>query len=122
MTEKGIKVTVDIYAPLVAKIEAVATEYSGKYLLDGDVCKRVLTVYDKFRKFVHQNDGSIKSTDIINPKWSVFVAELPSVDLYRDGLDLFSELLGMVDMFDVSTAKSGDLSIKVGVSGLWKAV
>lgn len=122
MTEKGIKVTVDISAPLVAKIEAVATEYSGKYLLDGDVCKRVLTVYDKFRKFVHQNDGGIKSTDIINPKWSVFVAELPSVDLYRDGLDLFSELLGMVDMFDVSTAKSGDLSIKVGVSGLWKAV
>lgn len=122
MAEKSINVVVDISAPLMAKIEAAATEYSGKYLLDGDVCKRVLTVYDKFRKFVHQNDGGIKSTDVINTKMSVFVAELPSVDLYREGLELFSDLLGIVDMFDVSTTKDGDLSIKIGVTGLWKAV
>ncbi len=122
MTEKSIDVVVDFSAPLAAKIEAAATEYSGKYLLDGDVCKRVLIVYHKFRKFVHQNDGGIKSTDVVNTEMSVLAAELPSVDLYREGLELFSDLLGMVDMFDVSTTKNGDLSIKIGVAGLWKAV
>ena len=45
MSEKNFTVTVDIAAPVVTKIEAVATQYEGKYALNEDVYKRVLKVY-----------------------------------------------------------------------------
>lgn len=122
MSEKNFTVTVDIAAPVATKIEAVAAEYEGKYIMDNEVCKRVLNTYKKFRKFALQNDGGIKSTDVYGVDKVKIVAEVPAVDLFRDGLDLFSELLAIVDSIDVSASKSGDLIIEVSVAGLWKAV
>ena len=122
MSEKNFTVTVDIAAPVAAKIEAVAAQYEGKYTLDEDVYKCVLKVYKKFRKFALQNEGGIKSTDVCGADKVKIVAEVPAVDLFREGLDLFTELLAMVDSIDVSVSKDGDLIIEVGVAGLWKAV
>lgn len=122
MSEKNFTVTVDIAAPVATKIEAVAAEYEGKYTMNNEVYKRLLSTYKKFRKFALQNDGGIKSTDIYGVDKVKIVAEVPAVDLFREGLDLFSELLAMVDSIDVSASKSGDLIIEVSVAGLWKAV
>lgn len=122
MSEKNFTVTVDIAAPVAAKIEAAATQYEGKYTLNEDVYKCVLKAYKKFRKFALQNDGGIKSTDVYGTDKVKIVAEVPVVDLFREGLDLFTELLAMVDSIDVSASKSGDLIIEVSVAGLWKAV
>lgn len=122
MPEKDFTVTVDIAAPVAAKIESVATEYKDKYVLDEMIYGKVLDVYRKFKKFTVQNDGGIKNMDIRNVSVVRFSAEVPSVDLFREGLDLFSSLLTMVDSIDVSTSKDGDLAIDVCVAGLWKAV
>lgn len=122
MSEKNFTVTVDIAAPVVTKIEAVAMQYEGKYALNEDVYKRVLKVYKKFRKFALQNDGGVKSTDVHGTDKVKIVAEVPAVDLFREGLDLFTEMLAMVDSIDVSASKDGDLIIEVSVAGLWKAV
>lgn len=122
MSEKNFTVTVDIAAPVAAKIEAVAAEYEGKYAMNNEVYKRVLNTYKKFRKFALQNDGGIKNTDVCGVDKVKIMAEVPAVDLFREGLDLFSELLAMVDSIDVSASKSGDLIIEVSVAGLWKAV
>lgn len=122
MYEENFTVTIDIAAPVAAKIEAVAAEYNGKYVLNDEVYDHVLNVYRKFRKFVVQNDGGIKNIDVHSVDNVKIVAEVPDVDLYREGLDLFSELLAMVDSMDVSVSKSGDLIIEVSVAGLWKAV
>ena len=122
MYEENFTVTIDIAAPVAAKIEAVAAEYNGKYVLNDEVYDHVLNVYRKFRKFVVQNDGGIKNIDVHSVDKVKIVAEVPDVDLYREGLDLFSELLAMVDSMDVSVSKSGDLIIEVSVAGLWKAV
>ena len=122
MPEKDFTVTVDIAAPVAEKIESVATEYKDKYVLDEMIYGKVLDVYRKFKKFTVQNDGGIKNMDIRNVSVVRFSAEVPSVDLFREGLDLFSSLLTMVDSIDVSTSKDGDLAIDVCVAGLWKAV
>ena len=122
MTETNFRVIVDVAAPVATKIEAVAAEYKGKYVMNNEVCKRVLNTYKKFRKFALQNDGGIKNTDVYGVDKVKIVAEVPAVDLFREGLDLFSELLAMVDSIDVSASKSGDLIIEVSVAGLWKAV
>jgi len=45
MSEKNFTVTVDIAAPVAAKIEAVAAEYEGKYTMNNEVYKRVLNTY-----------------------------------------------------------------------------
>lgn len=110
-----ISVTVDTAAPLIAKIEAAGQT------VNEEIYKNSLSVYRKFRKVVLQNDGDIKATDIIDGSVKI-VAEVPMMDLYREGLGLFSELLTMVDSIDISTAKNGDLTIEVIVANLWKAV
>ncbi len=122
MPERNFKVTVDITAPVTAKIEVVAAEYAGKYALNEEVYKRVMNIYKKFRKFALQNDGGIKTTDVCEMDKVKIVAEVPSVDLFREGLDLFSELLALADSVDVFASKDGYLIIEVGVEGLWKAV
>ena len=122
MSEKDFTVTVDIAAPVAAKIEAAAAEYDGKYVLDNAVYRRVLDTYKKFRKFALRNDGGIKSADVIGVDKVKIVAEVPAVDLFREGLEVFSELLAMVDSIDISASKSGDLIIEVSVAKLWKAV
>ena len=112
---ENISVTVDVAAPLIAKIEA------ADRTVNEAVYKNALAVYRKFRKVVLQNDGDIKSMGVVDGTVKI-VAEVPTMDLFREGLILFSELLTMVDSIDISTAKSGDLTIEVGVTNLWKAV
>lgn len=102
--------------------ENAAAERSKAYVLDVNICKKVLAVYDNFRAFIHQNGGGIVLADVNDKKGAVFVGEVPDVDLYREGLERFCELLGMIDTFDVSVTESGSLSIGVSVLGLWKAV
>lgn len=122
MPEKKFTVTVDIAAPIATRIEDAAAEYEGKYILDECVYKRFLSVYRKFRKFALQNDGGIENTDVYGVDKVKIASKVPAVDLFREGLDLFSELLTMVDSIDISTSDSGDLVIEVGVAGFWKAV
>lgn len=122
MSEESFAVAVNTAALVAAKIKATATEYEGKYVLSDEVYKRVLDTYKMFRKFALQNDGGIKNIDVSGIDNVKIVAEVPAVDLFREGLTLFSELLAAVDFIDVSTSESGDLVIEVGVAGLWRAV
>lgn len=112
---ENISVTIDTAAPLIAKIESFGRA------VNEDVYKNSLGVYRKFRKIVLQNGGDIKTTGVLDDTVKI-VAEVPDMDLFREGLTLFSELLTMVDSIDISTTKDGDLSIEVGVANLWKAV
>ncbi len=122
MSEENFAVAINTAALVAAKIKATVTEYEGKYVLDDEVYKRVLGTYKMFRKFALQNDGGIKNVDVRGADKAKIVAEVPAVDLFRDGLVLFTELLAMVDFIDVSASRDGGLIIKVCVAGLWKAV
>jgi len=112
---ENISVTIDTAAPLIAKIESFGRA------VNEDVYTNSLNVYRKFRKVALQNDGGIRLADVVSDTVKI-VAEVPNIDLFREGLTLFSELLTMVDSIDISTTKDGDLSIEVGVANLWKAV
>jgi len=112
---ENISVTIDTAAPLIAKIESFGRA------VNEDVYKNSLSVYRKFRKIILQNGGDIKTAGVLDHTVNI-AAEVPDMDLFREGLTLFSELLTMVDSIDISTTKDGDLSIEVGVANLWKAV
>lgn len=122
MSEEDFAVAINTAALVAAKIKATATEYEGKYVLDDEVYKRALNTYKMFRKFAIQNDGGIKNVDVGGTDKVKIVAEVSAVDLFRDRLVLFSELLAMVDFIDVFASRDGGLIIEVGVAGLWKAV
>lgn len=122
MSEENFKVTIDAAAPVAAVIRTAATEYKGKYTLNDEAYNRFLNAYKRFIKFALQNDGGFKSIDVYGVDKAKIVAKVPSVDLFRDGLDMFLELLTMIDSIDVSVSKDDDLIIEIGVEGLWKAV
>jgi len=122
MMDEKIKVTIDAAAIVAAKIKTVAKEYDGRYALNDEAYRCVLSAYKKLRKIALMNDGDIKSIDIKAAEAAKITAEVPEADLYREGLDLFSELLAIVDSFDVSASENEGLIIEIGVTGLWKAV
>ena len=103
-------------------VGAIAAEYDGVYRPDADVYKRVLEVLKRFERFALQNDGRIKNVDIKVASDVKIVAEVPCVDLFRDGLKQFSEALGMIDCIEVSVSNDGYLIVEDGVADLWKAV
>lgn len=121
MSDKNNSTVAGIIAPLIAKIEEATYEKNNQYKLDDDSYNRILDVYQKIRKFALQNDGGIKNIDITSDTVKI-VTEVPSVDLFREGLNLFSELLTMVDSIDVSANKNGYLFVEIGVSIIWRAV
>ena len=122
MSKENITVKIDTAAPVAAKIESVAAEYNGKYKVNDDVYNRFIDVYRKFRKFAVQNDGGIRSVDVRNVERAKIVAEVPDVDSYKEGLSLFSTLLGEIDSMDIHATGGEYLVVEVGVAGLWKAV
>ena len=122
MSKENITVKIDTAAPVAAKIESVAAEYNGNYKVNDDAYNRFIDVYRKFRKFAVQNDGGIRTVDVRNVERAKIVAEVPDVDSYKEGLSLFSTLLGEIDSMDIHATGGEYLVVEVGVAGLWKAV
>lgn len=119
--EDGTIIIVDTAAPVAAAVEAKAKKLEGKFEVDNDAYNRVLSAYKILKKFATQNDGSPKFVDTSSTEAVKLIVEVPDVDLYRDRLKSFCELLSMVDSFDVSV--SDDLlRIEVCIAGVWKAV
>lgn len=122
MPEKNFSPSIDVAAPIAEKIEAVAAAYRGRYALNKDVYNRILYVYKMLRKIALQNDGGIKDVKVDTVDRTIITVEVPSMDLFREELAAFSELLGMINSLDVSASSGELLSISVGITGLWKAV
>lgn len=59
---------------------------------------------------------------IAHPNHAVFTATIFLADMVSEQLELLSELLGMVDMFNISQTAEDEVTIKIGGPGLWKAV
>lgn len=107
---------------MAAEIESTAAKCAGRFVADGDVCKRILNVCEVLKRIAMLNDGSLKSVDMTPGENVVIFAEVPDMDLYQEGLSLFSDLLAMVDYLDIYAISDEEVVIKVGVAGLWKAV
>jgi len=105
------------------KVKEISSKTDGIYVLDIDNYKRLCIVYSELRKFSLQNDGGIADIQMEpTTEFAKISVVVPTVDLYRDGLEQFINLLSMIDALDVSTTEDGFLMIGAAVSGVWKAV
>lgn len=108
---------------LSIKVEEKNMELSGICVLNIHNYRRLIKSYDLLKKLALLNDGGVVSVSIEhNAEYAEVDIEVPSIELYKEGLEQFCELLGLVDLINVSNTGNDSVLIKVGVSGLWEAV
>lgn len=107
---------------LAKKVEEKNMELRGVYAVNGESYRRFASAYAAAKKFALLNDGGISGISMEpDAEFASISIEAPSVELYREGMELFGELLELVDAVDVSGVRGEYLKLKVGVKGLWEA-
>lgn len=122
MMENNTVVPFDVVSRLEIEIQDAAKLYEGKYELDEEAHERALDVYRCLRWIADQNGGAVEWANIIDFERITFQAEVASVDLYKESLEKFLDLLGKIDHIYVLSSKEDIVTIEVSVNGLWKAV
>ena len=112
----------NVLAPVVSNVEVAAAKYEGKYVLDVNAYQRVLDLYQNFNDLVDQNDGKIQTIRVDDLEAVRFTALVPSMDLFRESLSAFLEMLTMISSIDISGYNEDYLSVEIGTAGIWKAV
>lgn len=84
------------------------------FTVDGEAWNLVSDVHQAFRKIVSFNNGDIKTVGVHADVVKI-AAEIPNMDLFRDRLDAFMELLEIVDSFDVTATNADTLIVEIGV-------
>lgn len=122
MCEKETNVTIDMVAPVVARVEAAAREFEGKYTLNEDVYQKLLEVFRSLSELAEHSDDYVRFADVKNTELATLTAESDCFDFNREDLALFLDMLSLVDSFDAITTEDCSARISFGMRGLWKAV
>lgn len=108
---------------LALKVEENKKKFEGMYVVNPENYQRFVDVYTYFRIFAEENDGELKHLDIDPASIHADVSiDVPMVDLSKDSLRGFADILSKVDAFDITTTESDSLLIDAGVNYVWKAV
>lgn len=105
------------------RIEEKCAEVNGKYVVNEHNLESLCKVYDFFRSVSDEEDGKIEILDIRPESGCVIVSvEVSSVDLHRDGMANFVDILQYVNTIDIASTKPDGIVIRVGVKDVWEAV
>ena len=108
---------------LAHRIEAECAKFKGKYEASVTKLEQLDKVYGFLCYLVKCEDGEIKCLDV-NPESNCasIAIEVPLVDLHKDEMKQFIDILQYVDTFDVKTTVDEALLISVGISNVWEVV
>lgn len=120
MIEQNPHVSIDVTAPVVARVEAAARKFAGQYTIETSAYQRLLEIYCVLCELAEHSDGYVRFADVNNTELAVLTAEAPCFDFGRDDMALLSNLLTLVDHFDAVTSQDGAVLLSVGVAGLWR--
>lgn len=106
---------------LAAQIEEKCSAYCGKYVVNERNMGRFGLVYDFFSRLASDNDGEIVRLNIDPESINASVEiDVPPLDLYRDGLNEFVDVLQHVDALDISQSDSDGVIIGATVNQTWE--
>ena len=110
-------------AELAAKVEEKHMELDGACVLNIRSYQKFIKVYDLLKKLALLNDGGVASLSMEHDaEYAEISIEVPSIDLYKDGLHQFCGLLELVDLLDITNTGNDSVLIKTGIKDLWEAV
>lgn len=117
------KETLEFVRDLALKVEEKRKKFEGTYIMNPDNYKRFVEVYTYFRIFAEENEGKLKHLDIAPESIHADVSvEVPIVDLFKDSLHGFVDILSKVDVFGITPTTTDSLLIDASVNYVWKAV
>lgn len=119
----GERETFEFVKDLALKVEENKKKFEGMYVVDPEKYQRFVEVYTYFRIFAEENDGKLKHLDIAPTSIHADVSiDVPIVDLFKDSLLGFTDILSKVDVFGITPTASDSLLIDASVNYVWKAV
>lgn len=117
------KETFEFVRDLALKVEEKKKKFEGAYIVAPENYQRFVEVYTYFRIFAEKNDGKLSHLDIAPTSVHADVSiDVPIVDLSKDSLKEFADVLSKVDVFGITPTTSDSLLIDASVNYVWKAV
>ena len=117
--EYNKKIKIDSAAIVAAKIEALAACLNETRSIDSEAYNRILWAYQLLRRLTDAH-GGVQKVQIEAEGMVRIMAIVPDLDLYRDGLAQFRQLLGVADTLHITWRDAESVCIEVGLTGLWK--
>jgi len=109
-------------AELAAKIEEKNMELSEVSVVNIEAYGRFIKIYDLLKKLALLNDGGVSEVKMEHTDEKAWISiEIPGMDLYKDGLKLFCELLELADHIDVRVCGEDMVIFTASVNNLWEA-
>lgn len=106
---------------LAIQIEEKFSAYGGKYTVNEHSMEKFGQVYDFFNNLADNNDGDITCLDIqpesVNARIEI---EVPPLDLYRDWMKKFVEILQYMDVLDIKPSEFDGIMIGATVNDVWE--
>lgn len=124
MSEMNERKVVECAQELATQIENGRTEFGGKYVVNEHNMKKFSKVYDFFRQIADEDGGEVRCFDVHPESVSASVSiEISLLDLYRDSLKQFVDILQYIDVFEASPTDDSDgILITVSVTNVWEDV
>ncbi len=117
------KETLEFVKDLALKVEEKKRKFEGTYIMNPENYQRFVEVYTYFRIFADENEGKLTHLDIAPTSIHADVSiDVPIVDLFKDSLKGFTDILSKVDVFGITPTASDSLLIDASVNYVWKAV
>lgn len=108
---------------LADQIHEKRIEFDGKYAVNESNMEKFCKVYDVFYDIADDNGGEVLHIDIhpetIHANVSI---EVPLLDLHRDLMKRFVDILEYVDLLEITPTASDSIIIGVNVKEVWEAV
>jgi len=103
------------------QIERNRIEFEGKYVTNEQNMGKFVKVYNFFRWLADENGGEVIDYDVhpksIQAKVSI---DVPLIDIHKDGMKRFIDILQYVDVFKVAAAEQDNLMIHASVNNVWE--
>ena len=123
MSEKNKKGASELTKDLELKVEEEKRAFDGAYILNPENYQRFVKVYAYFLDLAESNEGTVSRLDIKPTSIRAGISiEVPIVELLRDSIREFTDILSDVDVFNVTAGASDSLLIDASVNDVWKAV
>jgi len=121
MSEMKERVTFKCARELALQIEEKCAEFDGKYVLNHANMEKFSKVYDFFYAIADEDGGEVRCFDVHPESERANVSiEVSLVDLYKDTLNDFVDILQYVDVLEIKPTTDDGLQIDAGVNGVWE--
>ena len=108
---------------LALQIEEKRIEFGGEYSVNEHNMDKFRKIYDFFRGLVDNEGGEVRCLDIHPESACASISiETSLIDLHKDAMKQFVDILQYMDVFEVKPTTSDSLLISAGVNHLWETV